>query len=104
MKSSLNFEVLEFAIISFVSSANRTGLNESAVIFGRSFIQSKKNKGPSMEPWGTLCFILPRSEKVVLLEELLFISPCVVGPCHHGMARPQVADRGTASNMEGSCE
>ena len=29
---------------------------------------------------------------------------CVVGPCHHGMARPQVADRGTASNMEGSCE
>jgi hypothetical protein len=27
-----------------------------------------------------------------------------VGPCHHGMARPQVADGGTASNMEGSCE
>ena len=27
-----------------------------------------------------------------------------VGPCHHGMARPRVADRGTASNMEGSCE
>jgi len=23
-----------------------------------------------------------------------------VGPCHYGMARPQVADRGTASNME----
>ena len=23
---------------------------------------------------------------------------------HHGMARPQVADRGTASDMEGSCE
>jgi hypothetical protein len=27
-----------------------------------------------------------------------------VGPCHHGMARPQVADGGTASNMEDSCE
>jgi hypothetical protein len=27
-----------------------------------------------------------------------------VGPCHYGMARPQVADGGTASNMEGSCE
>jgi len=27
-----------------------------------------------------------------------------VGPCHHGMARPQVADGGTASNMEGSCK
>jgi len=28
----------------------------------------------------------------------------VVGPCHHGMACPQVADRGTASDKEGSCE
>jgi hypothetical protein len=27
-----------------------------------------------------------------------------VGPCHHCMARPQVADGGTASYMEGSCE
>jgi hypothetical protein len=27
-----------------------------------------------------------------------------VGPCHHGMARPQVADGGTDSYMEGSCE
>jgi len=30
--------------------------------------------------------------------------PHVVGPCRHGMARPQVADRGTASDKEGSCE
>ena len=28
----------------------------------------------------------------------------LVGPCHHGMARPQVADRGMASDKEGSCE
>ena len=28
----------------------------------------------------------------------------VVGPCHHGMARPQIADRETASDKEGSCE
>jgi hypothetical protein len=27
-----------------------------------------------------------------------------VGHYHHGMARPQVADGGTASNMEGSCK
>ena len=27
-----------------------------------------------------------------------------VGPCHPGMARPQVADRGTAYDKEGSCE
>ena len=30
--------------------------------------------------------------------------PHAVGPCHHGMARPQVAERGTASDNEGSCE
>jgi hypothetical protein len=57
-----------------VSSANRTGFNGSAVIFGRSFILIKKNKRPSIEHWGRPCFILPRSEKVVLLEVLLFIS------------------------------
>ena len=28
----------------------------------------------------------------------------VVGLCHHGMARPQVADGGAASDKEGSCE
>jgi len=27
-----------------------------------------------------------------------------IGSCHHGMARPQVADGGKASNMEVSCE
>jgi hypothetical protein len=30
--------------------------------------------------------------------------PMNVGLCHHGMARPQVADGGTASYIEGSCE
>jgi len=28
----------------------------------------------------------------------------VVGPCHNGMAHSQVADRGTAFDMEGSWE
>ena len=38
---------------------------------------------------------------------ILFHAVCghnVSGPCHHGMARPQIADRGTASDKEGSCE
>ena len=35
---------------------------------------------------------------------LYMYSSVFVGPCHHGMARPQVADGGTASDMEGSCE
>ena len=33
----------------------------------------------------------------------IVLNPVLVGPCHHGMARPQVADGGTASDMEGSC-
>ena len=39
-----------------------------------------------------------------LFLDLNRVSPVFVGPCHHGMARPQVADGGTASDMEGSCE
>jgi hypothetical protein len=42
-----------------------------------------------------------------LVIHFYFLSICVsmnVGPCHHLMARPQVADGGTVSYMEGSCE
>jgi len=38
------------------------------------------------------------------LNRRIILKRYVVGPCHHGMARPQVADRGTASDKEGSCE
>jgi len=34
----------------------------------------------------------------------MYITIHDVGPCHHGMARPRVADGGMASYMEGSCE
>jgi len=44
------------------------------------------------------------SNRSVLSTKCIILTPnkgldCVVGPCHHGMARPQVADRGTASFM-----
>jgi len=65
--SSLNFEGLGFVIIMLVSPANRTGLDRETIIFRRSFIWSKKNKGPSTELLGTPCFILFHSGKVVLL-------------------------------------
>jgi len=45
-----------------VSSANRNSFNRSAVILGRSFLYSTKNKRPSIEPWGKTCFILPHSK------------------------------------------
>ena len=44
------------------------------------------------------------SSKVVILFATANVLPVLVDPCHHGMARPQVADRGTASDKEGSCE
>jgi hypothetical protein len=47
-----------------------------------------------------ISFILEK-EGLILLD---FNQPMNVGPCHHGMARSQVADGGTASYMEGSSE
>jgi len=38
-----------------------------------------------------------------IMQTCLF-ERCVVGPCNHGMARPYVADRGTACDKEVSCE
>jgi hypothetical protein len=53
---------LDFVIIILVSSTKRTGLAESAILLGRSFIYSISNKGPRMEPWGTLYLIGSHSE------------------------------------------
>jgi len=41
---------------------------------------------------------------VLVIVIVVGVVAVLVGPCHHGMARPQVADRGTASDKEGSCE
>ena len=50
---------------------------------------------------GTTLPFLP----VISSHDLALVNQFVtVGPCHHGMPRPQVADVGTASDMEGSCE
>ena len=38
------------------------------------------------------------------LNQSMSTDAVFVGPCHHGMARPQVADGGTAYNVEDSCE
>ena len=39
----------------FVSLANRIGLDTSNIIFGRSVMCKRKNRGPRIKPWGTLC-------------------------------------------------
>jgi hypothetical protein len=64
-----------------------------------------------------LCVALGKVEMKVSSEETnisneMFVAylnvgtrhPMNIRPCPHGMARPQVADRGNASDMEGSCE
>jgi len=40
----------------------------------------------------------------VLFKDPVGTGPVLVGPCQHSMVRPQVADRGTASDKDGSCE
>ena len=43
-------------------------------------------------------------DSVSLFNHIYTIHSVFVGPYHHGMARPQVADGGMVSDMEGSCE
>jgi len=51
------------------------------------------------------CFCAVWNETVLQLFNISYVSEShVVGPCHHGMARPQVVDRGTASDKDDSCE
>ena len=59
--------------------------------------------------WDGVCllrgtFYILRSAHTVYVCILCGSETVLVGPSHHGMARPQVADRGTASDKEGSCE
>ena len=42
--------------------------------------------------------------RVAVFKQLSQHMALLVGPCHHGMARPQFAGRGTVSDKEGSCE
>ena len=49
--------------------------------------------------------ITKRAKNNLIYKQTVKFSTCDKrGPCHHGMARPQVADGGTVSNMECSCE
>ena len=58
---------------------------------GESVIESKIQRHLSYQ----FCFCI---------NTVVTIIAILVGSCHHGMARPQVADRGTASDKESSCE
>jgi hypothetical protein len=49
--------------MTFVSSANIMGSVKVLVVGGRSFMYILKSKGPSIDFWGTPCFIVPQLEK-----------------------------------------
>jgi hypothetical protein len=49
------------------------------------------------------CF-RPRTPRSVHIYFSIYSCGWAVGPCRQGMARPQVADGGKASNVEGNCE
>ena len=53
---------------------------------------------------GVVRVVLCYCRLTVEIYVLVYCMTVFVGPCHHGMARPQVADGGTASDMEGSYE
>jgi hypothetical protein len=42
----------------------------SDIIFERSLILKRKNRGPSIEPWGTPCFTCCHSEKYLSSQNL----------------------------------
>ena len=49
-------------------------------------------------------FVIKFRRRMLVFSVVVSLGAMLVGPCHHGMARPQVVDRGTASDKEGSCE
>jgi len=53
-------------IMTPVSSTNIISSDTEFILRGRSFIYIMNNKGPGIDPWGTVCFIVPQSEKKIL--------------------------------------
>jgi len=49
-------------------------------------------------------FVIKSVRRLWVFSVVVRLGTMLVGPCHHGMARPQVADRGTASDKDSSCE
>jgi len=49
--------------MTLVSSANNISSDTEFILRRRSFIYIVNNKGPRIDPWGTLCFIIPQPVK-----------------------------------------
>jgi hypothetical protein len=49
-----------------VSSANNIGYDTEFILRKKSFIHTMDNRGPRIDPWGTPCFNVPKSENKIL--------------------------------------
>ena len=65
---------LELVIIMLVSSVKIRGMEVLRKIVGLLTCMYKKSKGPRIDPRGTPCEILPKSEEVVLWRTFETIS------------------------------
>jgi len=86
-------------------------LNAGAMIYFIFKLHLKFRSNKDLTPWCRV--LLEQLTGLQLVKKFLafhgtrrFITALksVVSACHHGMARPEAADRGTASDKEGSCE
>jgi hypothetical protein len=50
-------------IMTLVSSAKIMGSDKVFIAGGRSFMCIMKSESPRIDPWGTVCFIVPQFEK-----------------------------------------
>jgi hypothetical protein len=108
-------------------TATRPIVQRFQTLKNQTSIQSTSSRFISRDLYQNCRYASQRYPVLHITRTVTFTSPCIViqlrkkptrcnytgyfiipsqnvGPCQHGMARPQVADRGTASNMEGSCE
>jgi hypothetical protein len=74
MKINIKIYIFGICYLMVVSSAKRTIMLYLGIIVGKSFIYSRKCRGPRNEPWGTPFSINSDFEEMLMLLLLLLLS------------------------------
>ena len=90
--------------VSLHQNQNQIKQNQLSFNLGDSHKTPQCNVGWSCEFCNRKCDSLLLHESKPVQNNNCNDCNVFVGPCHNGMACPQVADGGTASDMEGSSE